>query len=91
MKTLTSMEAQSRFGQLLDTAQREPATVTRHGRPVAFVVSPQDMQELLDARNERSQAVADLEAWSKQARESLTPAAKDLTQESITRMVHEAR
>ena len=43
MKTLTSMQAQNRFGELLDAAQREPVTVTRRGRPVAFVVSPQDM------------------------------------------------
>ncbi|MBP9059808.1 MAG: type II toxin-antitoxin system Phd/YefM family antitoxin [Rhodoferax sp.] len=39
------VEAQNRFGQLLDTVQREPVTITRHGRTAAFMVSPQDMQE----------------------------------------------
>jgi antitoxin Phd len=48
--------------ELLDTVQREAVTITRHGRPTAFVVSPQDMEELLDSRRKRSAAVADLEA-----------------------------
>ena len=38
MITVTSVEAQNRFGQLLDMARREPVTVTRHGRPAAFIV-----------------------------------------------------
>ena len=35
------MQAQNRFGQLLDTVQREPVTITRHGRTVAVMMSPQ--------------------------------------------------
>ena len=31
MRTMTSVEAQNRFGELLDTAQREPITITRRG------------------------------------------------------------
>ena len=31
MITITSVEAQNSFGQLLDTVQREPVTITRHG------------------------------------------------------------
>ena len=57
MITVTSVEAQNRFGQLLDMARREPVTVTRHGLPAAFIVSPQDMEELLDVRARRSKAV----------------------------------
>lgn len=91
MKTLTSVQAQNRFGELLDAAQREPVTVTRRGRPVAFVVSPQDMAELIDARNRRSDAVAEFEAWSKRARKTMTPTAKQLTQETITQLVRAAR
>lgn len=91
MKTLTSMEAQNRFGELLDAAQREPVTVTRRGRPVAFVVSPQDMQELMDARSQRSKAVAEFEAFFKKANAHLTPAARKLTQADINKLVHELR
>ena len=48
MIAVTSVEAQNRFGQLLDTVQREPVTITRHGRTAAFMVSPQDMQDMQD-------------------------------------------
>ena len=43
---LTSAEAQNRFGQLLDTAQREPITITRRGRPIAVLVAMQDYVEM---------------------------------------------
>jgi prevent-host-death family protein len=42
MRTISSAEAQNHFGLLLDTAQREPVSITRRGRPVAYLVSPQD-------------------------------------------------
>jgi len=41
MRTVTSAEAQNRFGELIDSAQRQPVTITRWGRPVAFVLSPE--------------------------------------------------
>lgn len=41
MITVTSVEAQNRFGQLLDTVQREPVTITRHGRVAAVLMTPQ--------------------------------------------------
>lgn len=91
MISVTSVEAQNRFGQLLDMAQREPVTVTRHGRPAAFIVSPQDMEELMDVRARRSKAVAAFEAWSARARAQATPAAGELTDEEINRLVHELR
>lgn len=95
MVTVTSVEAQNRFGHLIDMAQREIVSVTRHGRPTAFIVSPRDMEELLDSRRRRSQAVAELEAWSRKARKSQSPAqaaaSTELTDEEVNRMVHELR
>jgi prevent-host-death family protein len=95
MVTVTSVEAQNRFGQLIDMAQRETVSVTRHGRPAAFIVSPRDMEELLDARRRRSRAVAELETWSLQANQTQTPtqqaAAAALTDEEVNRLVHESR
>jgi prevent-host-death family protein len=91
MVKMSSGEAQNRFGQLLDTAQHEAVEITRHGRPAAFVVSPREMEELLDARRRRGKAVADLEAWSEQARKNATPAAAALTDEEVNRLVHDAR
>ncbi len=91
MIKMTSAEAQNRFGQLLDTAQRETVAITRHGRPAAFLVSPQEMEELLDARRRRGQAVTELEAWSARAKKQATPASSKLTDEDVNRLVHKAR
>jgi len=92
---MTSVEAQNGFGKLLDTVQREPVAITRHGRPTAFIVSPLEMDELLDARRRRSEAVAEFEEWSAQARKSQSTAqaaaAAALTDEEVNRMVHELR
>ncbi|MBK8073817.1 MAG: type II toxin-antitoxin system Phd/YefM family antitoxin [Ramlibacter sp.] len=91
MITVTSVEAQNRFGQLLDSAQREPVVVTRHGRAAAFIVSPQDMDEIMDARARRSRALAELEAWSQRAAETATPAAAALTEQDLVNLVRESR
>jgi antitoxin Phd len=95
MVIVTSVEAQNRFGQLIDTAQRETVAVTRHGRPAAFIVSPRDMEELLDSRRRRSRAVAELEAWAERAKQSQSPAqaraAAKLTDDDVNRIVHTAR
>jgi prevent-host-death family protein len=95
MVTVTSVEAQNRFGQLIDGAQREIITVTRHGRPAAFIVSPRDMEELMDTRRRRSRAVAEMEAWRAEAKRSQSPAqaaaAAKLTDEQVNRMVHDLR
>lgn len=55
MLTITSVEAQNRFGQLLDSAQREPVAITRRGRPAAYIISPQEMNELQEARSARGE------------------------------------
>ena len=91
MITVTSVEAQNRFGQLLDTVQREPVTITRHGRTAAFIVSLRDMQDLQDVRRKRSKAVAEFEAWSKRATLGALPAAAKLTDEDVLRMVKASR
>jgi prevent-host-death family protein len=50
MITVTSVEAQTRFGELIDRSQREPVAITRRGRTVAYVVSAHEMRELEIAR-----------------------------------------
>jgi prevent-host-death family protein len=52
MITVTSMEAQNRFGQLLDTVQREPVTITRHGRTVAQLLQDRQTDRLAEQRKE---------------------------------------
>jgi len=48
MRTVTSVEAQNRFGELIDCAQREPVTITRRGRPAAGLAD-RDVEELVDS------------------------------------------
>jgi prevent-host-death family protein len=47
MRTVSSADARNRFGELLDTAQREPATIEKHGRPVADIHKRQDPERRL--------------------------------------------
>lgn len=54
MLALPSAEAQNRFGELLDLSQREPVQITRRGRPVACVVSMQDMEKWANYRQQAS-------------------------------------
>lgn len=50
MLTIPSVEAQNSFGALLDKAQRQMISVTRRGREVAFVMSPEVLQDYVDAQ-----------------------------------------
>ncbi len=62
MRTMTSVEAQNRFGELIDAAQREPVTITRRGRPVVYVLSQQDYdafsQGVAEAKQQNSLTAA---------------------------------
>lgn len=42
MPTVTANEAKARFGTIIEQAQREPVTITRHGRPSAVMLSAAD-------------------------------------------------
>lgn len=44
MKEMSSTEAKTHFGVLLDMAQREPVTIHKKGRAVAVMMSMQDFQ-----------------------------------------------
>ncbi|MEA3278113.1 MAG: type II toxin-antitoxin system Phd/YefM family antitoxin [Pseudomonadota bacterium] len=46
MQNVSAHEAKARFGQLLDTARREPVVIERHGRAVAVVLSKEEYDEL---------------------------------------------
>ncbi|WP_082151548.1 type II toxin-antitoxin system Phd/YefM family antitoxin [Caenimonas sp. SL110] len=57
MLTVTSVEAQNNFGQLLDTVQREPITITRRGRPVAMLMAVGAFEERLGSRDATRAAI----------------------------------
>jgi prevent-host-death family protein len=91
MVTKTSAQAQNQFGQLLDLVQREPVAITRHGRPAAYIISLRDMQDLMNLKDRRSQAVKEFEDWVRKYGDQISPEAEKLTDEEINQMVHEAR
>ena len=49
MKTMTARDAKTRFGEFLDTMQREPVMVTKNNRPVGIMLSIEDASEGLIA------------------------------------------
>lgn len=89
MIVMTSVEAQSRFGELIDRAQREPIEITRRGRPVAYVVSEHDLRELGDVRRRREEAVQWYASYRRTT--AASPEAAALTDEDIDQLVHELR
>lgn len=89
MIALTSVEAQSRFGELIDRAQREPVAVTRRGRTVAYVVSEHDMHELSDLRQRREAAARWYSAYRQNAVAGL--GGESLSDDDVNTLVHELR
>lgn len=49
MRTVSSFDAKSSFGQLLDAVQRAPVTITKKGRPAAVVMSIEDYEPMRGA------------------------------------------
>ena len=46
MKAIAAKDAKNNFGEMLDTVQREPITIEKHGRAVAVVMSAQEYQQM---------------------------------------------
>lgn len=65
MQVITAKDAKSRFGELLDTMQREPVLVTKNKRPVGIFLSLKDvkgthLESLFDIQDD------DYEDWEKE-------------------------
>ena len=89
MIVMTSVEAQNRFGELIDRAQREPIEITRRGRPVAYVLSEQDLIELRQVRKRRDEAARWYASYGGAA--ATPPEAAELAEENVNGIVHELR
>lgn len=89
MIVMTSVEAQRRFGEVIDQAQREPIEITLRGHPVAYVIAEHDLKGLQDLHQRREAAVQ----WYRRYQSSNVnhPDAAALTDEDINRIVHELR
>ena len=91
MVKVTLGEAQDNIGKLLETAQREPVAILRQGVPAAFLVSPGEMEELLESRRVRERVAGELKSWSERTALRATPASAALSDEQVNRLVHESR
>ena len=61
MTTATSTEVQTRFGEYIDCAQREPVSIKKNGRKYAVLLS-QEEYERLQAAEDRQWGLRALEA-----------------------------
>ena len=91
MQQVTSADAQNRFGQLLDMAQREPVAITRHGRTAGYVIGPADMEILLAVRGRQALVKQDLDAYFRSLDAVRVPGAPVLTAEEIAREIKAVR
>ena len=62
MHSFTGNEAKTRFGEFLDSAQREPVRVMRHDRVVGVMVSAQDYEAMRASYADRLQHTLDATA-----------------------------
>jgi len=53
---MSANDAKKNFGELLDTARREPVTVQKHGRPVTVMLSVEDYEEFRKIQRETLEA-----------------------------------
>ena len=57
MTALAATEAKNHFGRLLDSAQREPVTIEKQGRPVAVLLSKYEYDRIqAELQEHRSEA-----------------------------------
>ena len=83
-KIIASREVQTRFGAVLDTAKREPVTVTQYGRPVVTMMS-------FEMAEEAQRALAGRRMSEFLRRLPRVEAAEALTDEEVNALVHELR
>ncbi|MFV1982101.1 MAG: type II toxin-antitoxin system Phd/YefM family antitoxin [Thiohalomonadales bacterium] len=62
MKSIAAKEAKNNFGELMDTAQREPVTIERRGRAVAVVISAKEYEKIKLERLRARLAIGEAQA-----------------------------
>ncbi len=62
MKSIAAKEAKNNFGELMDTAQREPVTIERRGRAVVVVISATEYEKIKLERLRARLAIGEAQA-----------------------------
>ena len=79
MTTLAAGEAKRHFGRMIDTSQREPVTIEKHGRPVAVVVSKHEYDKI-------QEQLAEARAWKETGYLLSTEANREALMEAIAQL-----
>ena len=82
MKAIAAKEAKDHFGEMLDTVQREPISIEKHGRAVAVVMSAHEYQQMKIERLRTYLAVGEAQA---DRGEFSTKTAEDIIREGTQR------
>ena len=61
MKTFSAKKAKQHFGELMDTVQREPVSIEKHGRPVAVMISEVEYERMKLERLRTALAIGEAE------------------------------
>ena len=62
MQNIAAREAKLHFGKMLDSAQREPVLIRKHGRPFAVVLSAVEYEQLKMTRLRAELAIGEEQA-----------------------------
>ncbi|VAW71590.1 hypothetical protein MNBD_GAMMA12-70 [hydrothermal vent metagenome] len=81
MRSIAAKEAKNNFGELMDTAQREPVTIERRGRAVAVIMSATEYEKIklerLRAKLAIGEAQADRGEFSTKTKDEIISEGKD--------------
>ncbi len=55
MQVMPAQQAKNQFGDLLMKAQREPVEISKHGKRVAVVISPEEYDRMVQMSNNTGQ------------------------------------
>ncbi|TAG45089.1 MAG: type II toxin-antitoxin system prevent-host-death family antitoxin [Betaproteobacteria bacterium] len=91
MQTIPAVQAQTRFGELLDQAQREIVEITRYGRTIAYVVSAHEMKEMQGNVQRRKAAASALRAYGASVLANRATGVVNPSEEDMTPLANELR
>jgi len=79
MKSVTALEAKTRFGEVLEAAQRQPISITRNGRPSVVMISAESFARRQRLARDRLQMAMKLA--------SERAAAQGITEEALNQLL----
>jgi len=79
MKSVTALEAKTRFGEVLEAAQRQPIRITRNGRPSVVMISAESFARRQRLARDRLQMAMKLA--------SEHAAAQGITEEALNQLL----